>query len=147
MGAAVITVTIDNPLAIVGRGYSNEYTVQVDWVSSDAGAGAGALATLWTAAKASWQPALTRLRGFIRSIETAPGLNGDLTTSLPTSYGVTLLDEYGYDVAGGGLAARSAAVAEKIVPSEAIWIDSEITFTLTGAGNALKGRMLIHMGS
>ena len=87
-----------------------------------------------------------KLSGYIVDIETIPGLNGDKTTDCPTTlYDITLDDSYGYDLAGGALANRSASVAEKVVPSQPIPIDSEITISISAAGNAKRGRIILQI--
>lgn len=150
MAGSAVAVTIINPLAITGRGYNDEITVIADW-TSDSGTGAvtGALATLWTASKAAWQPTLTKLRGYIRSIETIPGASGDHATALPSDqYDVTLTDAYGKDLAGGELANRSGTVADAPkIPDQPIWVDSEVTINVTNAGNSTKGRLILHMSA
>lgn len=144
--AGTVTVTISNPQAIAGSGYHENVVVTADWVASGGGAANGALATIWTAAKQSWQPTLTKIRGFVRKIETAPGLNGDLATALPTaSYDITLVDAYGADIADGGLANRSGTVGEIKVPDQPIYVDSELTLNVSAAGDTKKGRIIIYL--
>ena len=86
-----------------------------------------------------------KIRGEIALIETVPGANGDRATSLPSSYALTILDDYGRDVTGGMFAACSATVAEAQIPQKTIQIDSELTVTITGAGSGTKGRILVHL--
>ncbi len=81
--------------------------------------------------------------GDIRWIETVPGNEGDLTTDTPDQYTVTLLDEYGADVADGRLSNRSNLVAERVVFEEPLACHGDLTLTVTTAGDAKKGRILI----
>jgi hypothetical protein len=89
------------------------------------------------------QPA--SVKGVIRSIQTAPGLNGDRTTTLPNAYDLTLLDSYGVDVAEGKLMGRSGTVAEVVAFDHQKVIDSELTVTIAGAGDTKKGRVIINL--
>lgn len=145
--AESLTVNIQgNPFL---DGLSDPAEIVLDWVSSDVGGVSQKIASVYSAAQDAVggrvKPA--KVRGMILGIETAPGLNGDLTTALPTTlYDITLLDAYGLDVMDGTLANRSGTVAEKVVASAGIPVDSELTLTIAAAGDTKKGRMIIHLG-
>lgn len=142
MAGSLLTVTsITNPY--LDNTIPN--TIVLDWFS-DASDGSVSidLVSTYTAAQATGEPQPTKLKGYIVGIETIPGEDGNLTDDLPDAYDLSLNDPYSYDLAGGSLAARSATVAEKVVPSQPIPIDSEITVTISGAGNATKGRIIIY---
>ena len=130
----------------------SDQKVVLDWVSENGGddagkVSAGIMSTYKAAFSASaYLPLKDEISGYIVGIETIPGLNGDKTTDCPTAlYDITLDDSYGYALAGGSLANRSASVAEKVVPSQPIPIDSEITVSISAAGNSKKGRIIIHI--
>lgn len=142
MAGSLLTVTsVTNPY--LDNTIPN--TIVLDWLS-DASDGSVSidLVSTYTAAQATGEPQPTKLKGYIVGIETIPGEDGNLTDDLPDAYDLSLNDPYSYDLAGGSLAARSATVAEKVVPSQPIPIDSEITVTISGAGNATKGRIIIY---
>lgn len=120
----------------------------LDWLSdASAGTVSSDICSTFAAAQkviGENMPQPSKLNGYIVAIETIPGLKGDKTTTCPTAlYDITLDDEYGYDVAGGVLANRSASVAETKVPSQPIPIDSEITVSISNAGNEKTGRIII----
>jgi hypothetical protein len=131
---------------------SDPYRVILDWVCGTGGAEGvvtdADIASTYAAAQKLINdisaPQPSKLQGYIKAIETIPGLNGDKTTACPTTlYDITLDDAYDYDVAGGSLADRSASLAETVVPSSPIPIDSEITLEITAAGDTKKGRIIL----
>jgi hypothetical protein len=141
--AGTVTAKFSNPFATDG-----ENIVTVDWLTTAGGASSGALCSLFSAGglakgyPGAIQP--TKFKGFIRKIETIPGLSGDLATTLPTdAYDITLTDAYGADVAGGALANRSGAVAEQVVPSASVAVDSELTINVSAAGATTTGRLIL----
>ena len=84
------------------------------------------------------------LAGRVVAFETIPGLNGDLTTTLPTAaYDITIVDEYGTDVAAGALADRSGTAGERVNPSVAIPIWGALTLKIAAAGDSKTGRLII----
>lgn len=145
MAVATLTVTMSNEFGNM----RDPNKVILDWLStSDTGAVSLAICSTYITAQGVHKPHPKKLQGFIRSIMTIPGLLGDLTTTLPTTlYDITLLDPYGYDISGNILADRSATVAEKEVPTENLYIDSELTLTISGAGNSKTGRIILELAS
>jgi len=142
--AASLTVSVEgNPQ----MDRSDPYKVICDWLSTDLGVvSIGIAATLAAANLAIGyaMPQPSKLQGYIKGIETAPGEEGDLATDLPTAlYDVTLLDAHSYDVAGASLANRSGTVAEEVIPSSPIPLDSELTLTIAAAGDAKQGRLIL----
>ena len=141
-----LTVAVNHNPFLDGRAPAQ---IILDWVSATGGTVSLALCSTYAAANlaasgnnnAALQPA--KVRGIIQSIQTAPGLNGDLTTSLPTAYDLTLLDKYGYDVAEAKLMGRSAAVSENVEYPHKKVIDTELTVTIANAGDTKKGRIII----
>ena len=122
------------------------FTTILDWTSATGGTVSLPIASTWAAQlalKNPSTPAPTKVQGIIRSVETVPGANGDLTTNLPTSYTLTILDKYGLDILEGNFATRSASVAEKKCPTQKLIIDSELTFTIASAGDGKQGRVII----
>ena len=122
-------------------------TIVLDWLS-DASDGSVSIdiVSTYTAAQAAGEPNPTKLKGYIVGLETIPGKDGNLTDNLPTDqYDITLDDPYDYDIAGASLANRSGTVAEKVVPSQPLPIDSEITLEISAAGNATKGRIILQI--
>jgi len=117
-----------------------------DWLSATGGTVSLAIASTYAAQKpyGDFGPLPAKILGRLVSIETIPGALGVPATDPPTAaYDITLLDAYGYDVAGGLLADRSATAAEKIVPTGDLIIDSELTLTIAAAGDANKGRIIM----
>ena len=124
--------------------------VVLDWVSANAGTVSLAIASTYATAVAArgglGGPRPSKIRGKIVGFETAPGLNGDLTTALPTdAYDITLLDAYSLDVLDGVGANRSGTVSEAIYPNDPIPVDSELTLTIASAGDTKKGRIIMHL--
>ena len=81
----------------------------------------------------------------IIGLETVPGLNGDLTTQLPTNlYDITLIDEYGTDVVAAALMNRSGTVGEKVNPAVPIPVVGALSLVVDVAGITLAGRLIIY---
>jgi len=128
----------------------SENIIQIDWLSDDSdGTCDGDICSTFAAAQSAISYAMpqpSKVQGYITAIETIPGVNGDKTTTCPTTlYDIVLNDSYGYDLAGGSLADRSASLAEKVVPSSPIPVNSEITLGISAAGNEKAGRILIYL--
>ena len=120
------------------------YTLILDWLSTDLGVVSLGVVATYNAqqvGKTACPIEISVVRGKLWSVETIPGLHGDLATTLPTAYDLTILDEYGFDILAGTCAARSATVAEKVVPVIGIIINSELTLTIASAGDAKTGRI------
>ncbi len=148
--AGTVTVTMTNPRVISGGAQDKKNIITVDWVSSTSPSGSadGDIASLYTNGKAAFSPSLTTISGFVRKIETAPGTNGNLSTSLPeTNYDIVITDAYGYDIAGGNLANRSGTAAEVYAPSTPIYVGSELTVQVTNPSGEKRGRILLFMTS
>lgn len=142
-GSSLTVASVTNPYF----DDSIQNTIVLDWLS-DASDGSVSidLVSTYTAAQATGEPQPTKLKGYIVGIETVPGKDGNLTDNLPTAlYDITLDDPYGYDVAAAALADRSGTVAEKVVPTTPIPIDSEITVKIAAAGNSTKGRIILQI--
>lgn len=76
----------------------------------------------------------------IIAVQTVPGLNGDLATTLPTNlYDVTLIDAYGMDWFYTEGANRSGTVAEVFNITNRIPFPDSASFTVANAGNAKTG--------
>lgn len=143
MAGSALIVTMSNPYADM----ADPNKVTLDW-TSDGSTGTVSIAICDTYATAQGEMTVypSKLQGFLRSIETIPGLLGDKTTDVPTTlYDITLLDPYSYDISGNVLADRSASVAEMVIPTEPLYIDSEITLTISGAGNDKHGRIILEL--
>lgn len=139
---ATLTVTMSNPYGDM----ADPNKVILDWLSTDLGVVSIDICSTYATAVGGMRVFPSKLQGFLRSIETAPGLYGDLATTVPTTlYDITLLDPYGYDIAGGVLADRSEAVAQVKIPTEPLYIDSEITLTIAAAGDAKTGRIILEL--
>lgn len=146
--AESLTVTINGNQFL--NGLHDRAEIILDWVSAAGGTVSQAIATVYSAAQDAVGQRVkpTKIRGNILSIETIPGLLGDLTTDLPTAaYDITLLNVYSIDVVAGALANRSGTAGEKLVCSSPIPIDSEITLTIAAAGDTKKGRIIIYLGT
>lgn len=142
-GSSLTITSVTNPY------FDNtiQNTIVLDWLS-DASDGSVSIdiVSTYTAAQAAGEPNPTKLKGYIVGMETAPGKDGNLTDNLPTDqYDITLDDPYDCDIAGASLANRSGTVAEKVVPSQPLPIDSEITLEISAAGNAMRGRLIIYI--
>ena len=145
MAASMVVTLEGNPFL---DGVKDQARVIIDWIShTDGSVALGIKSTRNTAEAAlgGTRLSLNRISGLLKSIQTIPGLNGDIATSLPTDqYDVTLLDQYSRDIVSGKLADRSGTVAEEVVFDPPVSIDTtEITVTIAGAGNGLKGRIII----
>jgi len=94
-------------------------------------------------------PVLNHAGYSLAAVETVPGLDGDLTTTLPTSYDVLINDEYGHNLAAGettnNLAGRSASVAEIIYSNPMVPILGELSIVISSAGNAKTGLILLFL--
>ena len=124
-------------------------TIVLDWISHTDGTVSADIASTFAAAQKAIHknnPQPTKIKGPLVGIETIPGLNGDLTTALPSNlYDITLDDPYNLSLAATALANRSGTVAEKVVPSQPIPVDSEITLEITNAGDTKKGRIILYL--
>jgi hypothetical protein len=122
----------------------------LDWTSAANGTVSLGVAATYAAAQLAASgnnPSVVqpvKVRGELALIETIPGLHGDRATNLPTSYALTILDDYGRDITGGVFGAASASIAEAQIPQRVIQIDSELTVTITGAGSGTNGRTILH---
>jgi hypothetical protein len=147
---SLATLTVTAPTCPFFDG-GEDYDVILDWKSTDAGVVAIGIASTFAAAQLVKSPSYPRpvkLRGVLNSIETSPGTLGAPATNPPTDlYDVTLVDNYGLDVADGNLANRGNTAAEVVVYASPIPINSELTLTIANAGNAKDGRMILHMGA
>lgn len=120
----------------------------LDWTATAGGAVSVPIVATYLAQLASLSSnpiAPTKVYGVLKSVETVPGQNGDLATSLPTAlYSITILDAYSYDIMAGTLAGRSGTVAEKVLPvGSKVIINSELTLTIANAGVSTKGRIIM----
>ena len=144
--AATLTVTTGN--AFLDGGITASYNVVCDWKSHTDGTVSLDIASTFAAAQlasnvGAVQPTL--IRGQLVSVETIPGLKGDLATTLPTAaYDVTLLDNYGADVAATHLTDRSGTAAEIYVFDVPVKISSELTLTIAAAGDSKTGRLILN---
>lgn len=149
MAGSTLTVTsVLNPS--MNDNTKERNTIVLDWLSDDAAGNLSKdIAATYAAAQAALSSYLTqpdKITGYIVGIETIPGENGDLATDLPDDvYDITLDDPYDCDVAGGSLANRSGTVAQNVVPSAPMPVDSEITVEISNAGNAKRGRIILHI--
>jgi len=124
------------------RGDIGEFKLTLDWVSASDGTVALAIVAALKSAKPSVP---NRIHGKLKMIETIPGLLGDKTTATPTdNYDITITDSYGYDVATGNLADRSASIAQAIFPVAEVPVDDELTLNITNAGDTKKGRTILY---
>lgn len=146
--AQSLTVTVNgNPYM---DGFYDQARVILDWVSAATGTVSLGIASTYATAVAArgglGGPLPSKVRGKIVGFETAPGLNGDLTTALPTAnYDITLLDGYSRDVLDGVGANRSGTAAEAVYPNDPIPVDSELTLTIANAGDTKKGRIILYL--
>lgn len=146
--AQELTVTINGNPFLDGR--TDTARIMLDWkTGASDGAVSLAVCTTFITAQAAKGPGYAqpkKIKGYLRFIETIPGLNGNLTTTLPTAlYDITLLDAYSYDVAAGSLNDRSGTAAERVVPSAPIFLDTDLTLTIAAAGNSTTGRIIMEV--
>ncbi len=144
--AASMTVTLEGNLFLDGR--QDHARIIIDWIShTDGTVALGIVSTknVEQAALGGARIVLSKIRGILRSVLTAPGLNGDLTTLCPTAYDLTILDQYSFDILAGFCMGRSATVAEKVLPtgSEIVIDATELTITIASAGSGKKGRIIL----
>ncbi len=90
-------------------------------------------------------PVLNHAGYSLVAVETVPGLNGDLATTLPTSYDVLINDEYSNSLMTTALAARSTSVAEMVINAVAVPILGELSIVISSAGNAKTGLLLLFL--
>jgi hypothetical protein len=144
--AATLSVTVNGNPFLDGTGPTQ---IILNWVSHTDGSVSKGIASNYTTGLGSGSAspiAPSKVKGMFKSIEFIPGLNGDLTTSLPTpNYGVSILDAYGYDILDKAGVSRSSTVAEKLFPADYFIIDSELTLTIASAGDTKKGRIIIEL--
>jgi len=82
--------------------------------------------------------------GRVIAAQTVPGLNGDLSTDLPTAlYDVEVQDEYATDIMAAALANRSGTVGERVNPSPGIPVWTPLTLIVDNAGVSNSGRIII----
>lgn len=157
--AGTLVVSIENPQYL--NGYNNlPCTIVVDCTSDADGNLSGAICSTYEATALTQGGSTTyagvttpskpisKIMGKIKSIETAPGASGDLSTDLPTdAYDLTITDPYSFDVACGYLVNRSGTVAQNIIPISDIFVNSELTVNGSNMGNAKKIRIIIKLGS
>jgi len=144
--AEVFTVAMTNPFADL----SGENIITIDWTShASDGTCDGDICSTFAAAQLAIgyaMPQPSKVWGYIKAIETIPGANGDLSTTCPTAlYDIVLQDAYDYDLAATSLADRSASVAERVIPTSPIPVNSEITLGISAAGTSTTGRILIYI--
>lgn len=98
------------------------------------------------------QPIGHKINGTLIGIETVPDAGG----TQPSSYGFTLTDEQGRDVAGGLGVTRSTTVTEIIAPIVSVTVNSiqyprdvvlydNLTLAVTSAGNSKGGTMYLYV--
>ncbi len=145
--AGTVTVDIENP-RYISEGYKRfPCKITVDWTSDGDGDATGNLAALFSAAKADYEPTLTAIKGLVRSTQTIPGEEGDLTTDLPSDeYDLTITDAYGEDILNGAGANRSGTASQVILQANTRIIDSELAISISNAGDSKKGRIIIMLG-
>lgn len=145
MAGTLVVTSMTNPYGDTPR----QNTIVLDWLSHTDGTVSVDICSTFAAAQKAIHvnnPQPNKLKGYIVGIETIPGKDGNLTDNLPSNlYDITLDDPYDYDLAGESLANRSGTVAEKVVPSQPIPIDSEITLEISAAGNAKRGRTIVYI--
>lgn len=146
--AAALSVTTNNKWMSPHDDHVNSpCIITLDWTSTDLGAVSLGICSTYNAAwlaAGKQLPYVAAINGRISSIETIPGLLGVPATDPPTNlYDITLLDAYGYDVADGNLGDLSSSLAKTLVFDTPIPINSELTLTISAAGNALHGRIII----
>jgi hypothetical protein len=144
MADGTLVVTMSNPFG--DRCQDNK--VVLTWMSETTGALSKAVCSTFSTAQAAISPSYpqpSRLRGFIRKIETNPaGTGGTIPTD---NYDITLLDADGVDVAAGSLADRDSTTSEVVIPAAPIYIDTELTFTLASAGSNTLGACTLYLAN
>ncbi len=146
--AGTVTVDIENP-KYISEGYKRfPCKITVDWISDGDGDATGNLAALFSAAKADYEPTLTAIKGLVRSTQTIPCEEGDLTTDLPSDeYDLTITDAYGEDILNSAGADRSGTASQVILQGTLNrLIDSELAIAISNAGDSKKGRIIIMLG-
>lgn len=83
------------------------------------------------------------ISGLIRRIATDP----DNTAAPTANYDVTITDESGVDVLGGGGVDRHTSNSEQVIPSQPIAVDNVLTLVVAGAGNAKSGVVYIYVSN
>jgi len=114
---------------------SGLFKIIVDWLCNASGAAVATFAELL----------INEASGFLLSVETIPGLNGDRTTTVPSAnYDITVTDEYAFDVLEGTLTNRSASAAEKSIPLNPLALCQEdLSINIANAGDSKTGRIVL----
>jgi hypothetical protein len=124
------------------------HTDILDWTADASGSVSIAVASTYAAAQKALNPYFVqpiKVSGKLMSVETIPGASGVPATNPPNAgYNVAIQDKYGYDIMAGTLVNRSGAIAEKQpAPSTMLFIDSELTLVVSGAGANTQGRVVV----
>ena len=124
------------------------FTLILDWTADGNGAVSTTVCSTYAAAQLAlnlYLPQPTKLSGKLMSVETIPGASGVPATNPPAAgYSVALNDKYGKDIMNGTLTNLSATAAEKQpAPATTLFIDSEITLVVAGAGGLSQGRVVV----
>ena len=122
----------------------------LDWVSAVGGTVSLPIASTYSTAEALKGPTMpqpSKIQGIFMSCQTIPGLNGDMATAKPTAYTLAILDAYGDDILNNVAVAtpRSASVAQTLLQGTPREVDSELTVTITTAGDGTKGRIILEL--
>lgn len=125
--------SVTQTLTRLGTNLNSAMVLEFDWVADDAD---GTVPTSATDSIVNYQIA----GWFITKVITQPG------TPLPTTqYGITLVDQYGLDLAGGNLAGRSSTLPEQVTFVNQV-DNSGFTFTLAdNSATSAEGKCLVFL--
>ena len=144
MAGTLNIVKMSNPYGDVPQ----PSTIVLDWTSDALGHMTVEICSTHIANGGSFEPKPAKLKGYIVGVETSPGENGDRLTDLPTDlYDLYLYDQHDVDVLGGTLENRSGMVAERVINTTPIPIDSEITVYISNMGALKQGRIILFIAS
>ena len=106
------------------------------------GSGVKVHTVAWTSdASGNCDAGVVHIDGQLQRVVTDPS-----GTAAPTDdYDITLVDEDGYDIAGGQLANRDTANTETVVLTAALLHYGNVTVTVANAGNAKSGTIKLYV--
>lgn len=87
---------------------------------------------------------VAKITGKLLAIETIPGLNGNLATTIPTSLADhTFLDDYSFDLGEGIFVNQSTGASNKKYCNPPVVVNGEIQLNISTVGASKTGRDIL----
>jgi len=138
MTAQALTVLSTNGLMNFADLRACNGEVICSWTAATAGTVSLAIASQY-AGSLTYKTGITKMKGRIGKIITDPG------TPAPTAgYSLTLLDNNSVDVLQSACTSLSATATAEYVFSPEIIVDSDLTLTVSGAGDGGQGKVTLY---